>query len=191
VRRLIFLDIDGVMNVAAWKKTEALGESAIVRHSHMTRRESLIEDNPCEPHLSVLNEISRRVPGCELVISSTWRHEMDRFGWDRFFSTLGCEIPVTGKTDRSIGNRGTEILLYLVDQLGGEINDERNGRESNPIEGFVVLDDDGDSDWDIVADRWILIDNDRGLTMADVDPIVCSLEKKLKFPIGVLRWWER
>jgi hypothetical protein len=176
-RKLIFLDIDGVMNSDAWRGDL---EEAQVRHSKMSSREISIEDNPCASHIAVLNELSKQIDDLEIVISSSWRSEMSWLGWNRFFATIGCEIPVTGVTGFSKGRRGTEVLKYLIDEMSVD-------SEDSYVFSFVVLDDDFDPDWSIVRDSWVLVDSKAGLIPEDADRISRVLSKKRGLPLTRFR----
>jgi hypothetical protein len=189
MRRLLFLDIDGVMNSAAWydiknNNTETAKEYHEKRNK-LPRAERITDDNPCEPHISALNKLD--VPGLELVISSSWRSEMTWFGWDRFFGTLGINIPVTGKTDRLGGFRGTEVLNYLIEQRGKNMYDTycNNNNPTIPIDGFAVLDDDYDYAHNFIKSNWYCVNGDIGYTDSDIKGLTDILLKPINWPEGI------
>ena len=178
-RKLLFLDIDGVMNARADELAERMIAEYGPRHVMPTHVTAVIE-NPCEPHISALNAIHDRVPGLEVVISSTWRNEMIPVAWQRFFATLGIRVRVVGCTPHFGGYRGAEIMSYLIRERGHELY--RGERVGIGIDGFVVLDDDYDPCWDWIARRWVRIDGQEGLTERYVDEVVRVLNSEFSWP---------
>ena len=177
-RRLLFVDIDGVLNSMAFMRARRLA-----KRDDLSERERRCFENPCEPHLSALNEIERLVPGLELIVSSTWRSEMTYTGWSRFFATLGIEAPVTGKTPILQTERGGEIAAYLIEEYAHELKRTFDGKSVDPIAGFAVIDDDFDPAFEWIAEHWVLIPNEDGLTGSSVKGVVETLMKKIKWPV--------
>ena len=149
MKRILFLDIDGVMNAAAF---EAARNDPRFKRDELSDLEMRRFENPCEPHISILNWIKSQVPGLTIVLSSTWRYDMEPTGWDRFFATLGIDIRVVGKTPRLNTERGIEVADWLIENLHGE-DDVK----------FVVLDDDFDPELPWVEERWVKVENRVGL----------------------------
>jgi hypothetical protein len=102
-RRILFLDIDGVVNTSADKDPDFM--------------------NP--KHLDVLNELQDQL-GFELVLSSTWRMYYDKETFNKKFLGFGAKNPVVDFTPRpwqledpdiwshgGMTYRGDEILFWL------------------------------------------------------------------------------
>lgn len=141
--RLIFLDIDGVLNAfGTWKE----GDPMLNRG--------------CIEQLNVLLEKTN----AQLVISSSWRYQMISgettcAGFERMLESHGLHAPsrlVVGHTvsDEEIEGRGNQILDWI----------ERNKYGGR----WVVLDDD-DFDTKEVADRLVLTKSSVGLTASEVE----------------------
>ena len=162
-RRLLFLDVDGVLNVASTEKLKAMFEANDGRIPNRSKIDVRTEDNPCEPHIGVLNEIYEKIPGLEIVLSSTWRTEMHWLGWNRYFATLGIKVPVTGCTPNLGTDRGAEVFAYLVEQRSIEIKKISRGEEYDPIIDFLVVDDDVDPCFDWIEGHWLWVDSRVGL----------------------------
>jgi hypothetical protein len=115
--RIIFLDIDGVLNSNAWY--ERFG------YQHIPR-----------PPLDrdAVRRLDRivRATGAFLVISSSWRGDPRLSSW---LMEHGCSGVVVGRTPRIAGvERGIEIAHWL----------RLNARSGIPIRSFVILDDGDD-----------------------------------------------
>jgi hypothetical protein len=138
VKRLVFLDFDGVVMTSA--SYERAGN---VRH--LPQREQAIArlDHDLVANLSVLCERAEAA----IVLSTSWRgtSDEDRAGlegalWTRGLSTA---IPVVGQTPRSPGGyRGDEIAAWLDKHRPGWTHED-----------VVVLDD--DSDLEPLMERWV------------------------------------
>ena len=138
-----FLDVDGVLNSAAWfaspRQTEAdyLGLRSL--------------DPVCVERLkSILLATDAKV-----VLSSTWRLV------DDFVQTLkDAGIPITDATPRIPSNhRGEEIAAWIENPLS--------------IGAYVVLDDDDDAgDHDLTRDHFVQTSWERGLEDSHVQAAI-------------------
>lgn len=87
--KVIFLDIDGVMNDASTLMTD---------------------DRPHEPHLSLLKQIVNET-GAEIILSSSWRFYVDLTNQVKErLATVGLKL--SGITT-DLSSRGKEILKWL------------------------------------------------------------------------------
>ncbi len=108
--RVLFLDIDGVLNSTKW-----------------------YDERPDEPHLGRLSELATMIDpdgvarinriveqtGCLLVLSSSWRCMEPLALINRALKHRGLSVPLIGATP-SIGNpRGGEIAAWLNAALRG------------------------------------------------------------------------
>jgi len=113
--KLIFLDIDGVMN-----------------HRNFFQRSRLHElQEFCPYAVRNLREVIK-ITGARIVISSTWRKGRTMKQLKELFSWYDLDQYLIGKTPVLNGEiRGIEIQSYL-------------DAFKHPVESFVILDDDRD-----------------------------------------------
>ncbi|WP_310191385.1 HAD domain-containing protein [Bacillus sp. 3255] len=114
--KLIFLDIDGVMN----------------HRNYMVRSRLHMMQEFCPVAVRNLREVVKRT-GANIVLSSTWRKGLSIKEIKKLFSWYDLDKYVIGKTpvlDWEI--RGKEIQLFM-DEF-----------KLQPIESFIILDDDDD-----------------------------------------------
>lgn len=137
--KLIFLDIDGVMN-----------------HNNFFQRSRLhMGQEFCPVAVRNLREIIKRTDA-KIVLSSTWRKGLSVGDIKTLFSWYDLDKYVVGKTpvlDEQI--RGHEIQLFM-DMLHHPIY---------PIESFIIIDD--DDDMGDLLPRLIHCANNSGLTTDD------------------------
>lgn len=114
--KIIFLDIDGVLNYSkCWKREEN------------KEKGTLIWDKDC---ISQLNRIVKET-GAKIVISSTWRLYKDHY--DAILNQMNIEGEIIDKT----------IALRNIDsERGDEIEDWLSKHPE--VKKFVILDDDDD-----------------------------------------------
>jgi uncharacterized protein (UPF0371 family) len=125
--KIIFLDIDGVLNSLMGNKI------ANVFNRTKNRPDSEINSH----NLDILRLIIHYTDA-KIVISSSWRkskqfdYNVDNF--KKLFAKLGWEdCPIIAVTQSSSGYRGEEVALFL-----DEISLTQN------IEDYIILDDDSD-----------------------------------------------
>jgi hypothetical protein len=146
IQRLLFLDIDGVLNSTAWFKARPK-RTNILKTMSVEEAEALRANHGFDPvTVSRLNSLVERAD-CDIVISSTWRklgdrqvgHEhMQRMLKHRGFKHSHRIIGATPSLDREISSsgmwsaqpRGLEIAAWLA--------------EHGPAQRFVILDDESD-----------------------------------------------
>jgi hypothetical protein len=112
--KLIFLDIDGVMN-----------------HEYFNDRSRLHRGHAfCPIAVQNLREIIKRT-GANIILSSTWRRGMHQIEIRELFSNYDLDQYVLGKTG------------ILENQIrGNEIKELLDGCDEDFVESFVILDDD-------------------------------------------------
>lgn len=143
--RVLFLDIDGVLNSVAlmlrggWKAgTNSLDAEAL------QRLERIMTES-----------------GCVVVITSVWRKRLPLTKIHRIFVENGFSSEMTLRIIGTTGDlgksrcRGQEVDAWLKAQ--------------GPL-SFVILDD--DSDFEPHLDRLVLVDNRTGLTDQDVERVL-------------------
>lgn len=120
--KVIFLDVDGVLNYSAcWSRKENKGKG------------TLIWDDEC---IAQLNRIIKET-GAKIVVSSTWRSSPDHY--DAVLNKMNIKGEFIGKTPRSV-----VVSHWDGSQRGDEIQAWMDSQEIEPIEKFVILDDDDD-----------------------------------------------
>ena len=114
-RKVIFLDIDGVMNSIHTRPRDPRG----------------LADYLDPRNISVLNAIVEAT-GAVVVVSSTWRLSISFAGLQASFAEAGCVAEIVDVTpDIDQRQRLLEVAAWLE-------------RQSSPPARFVVLDDDYD-----------------------------------------------
>lgn len=114
--RIVFLDIDGVLNSRAFYD-----------------RVGFIPRPPLDPEaIARLDRICRETDA-RVVLSSAWRGDLQTVRW---LHERGLGAPIIGRTGWAsfTGNRGSEIAEWIRSQA------------QHPIESFVILDDGDDMD---------------------------------------------
>ena len=159
-KKIIFLDIDGVMASAKYLQTG----------------KGFIEPAKCEL-LNTLEDI-----GAEIVISSSWGYDDGRT--EQSLRGCGLTLPIVGYTDHYYEDwlcRGNEIEKWLRTNFGGmctkygydddDIPYYRKHYDENDIDyEYVILDDDTDM---LLGqkDNFIHIDVMKGITKKDIKKI--------------------
>lgn len=115
--KLIFLDVDGVLN----NRRSMAANPGTIHNVH----------RPC---VALLNEICEKT-GAYCVLSSTWRHSWPVAAFQMFLEDHGFTGRVIDRTCHLPGqDRGVEISAYLAECTKREY----------PVESWVILDDDSD-----------------------------------------------
>ena len=147
--KIIFLDIDGVLNSQASAMLQAIDEG----HGSVLMQPHFI-------HVATLWAVLR-VADASIVVSSVWRY-------GKTVRQLNCSIfdflspdYVIGVTPRLNASRGTEIKAWL---------------KGHPeVDGFVILDDEADMD-DLLP--WLVkTDTQEGLLPTHVPKILATLNR--------------
>ncbi len=166
-RKILFLDIDGVLNSREWY----VSEERRIKKEQAKLKESdwrtIRGYSDLDPKLgAALTKIYDSVPGLEIVISSTWRLGRSLAELRDILSPF--KIPraaVIGATPRFSGAvRGVEIQSWLKDNADGTAS-------------FVILDD--DSDMALLMGNLVKTDNAHGLTDAKAAEVIARFAPKL------------
>lgn len=139
--RVIFLDVDGVLNHTAWHLRVDAEPWSEARHWDRQL------DPSCVARVNRLAEAS----GAAVVLSSTWR---DKLGEPEAALRRSGLVEWIGRTPGGGPRRGNEIQAWM----------SAHGLTADRI---VILDD--DSDMEHLAGRLVRIDHAVGLTDADVE----------------------
>lgn len=119
MKRIVFLDIDGVLAGYKW----------------LMKGKGFIDPDK----VKLINQLK----GCEIVISSSWGEDADKP-----LQELGLELPIIGHTEHiSLGRgylcRGNEIEKWLIDTFDGMAT-KFGGEFRNKNYEYVIFDDDTD-----------------------------------------------
>jgi hypothetical protein len=171
--RVLFLDIDGVLNSKQW---------------YQKRSESGLKTQPyCDidpKAIKQLNRIEKIYKDVKIVISSTWRHHIiDSFGWNIIFELLGCNIEVIDVTPRLQTYRGTEIAAWILEYHSRRKKNPDNCYDMGMIDSFVIVDD--DDDMEMLSSRLVLCENEKGLTEEAINQIIEKLAESVNLKITV------
>lgn len=119
MRKILFLDVDGVMNSKDTLQRSTRGVIGI------------------DPYLSILVHRIVEATGCEVVLSSSWRH------MGKGYEEVGSIIPLIGKTGSSDSRiRGVEIHEWLRENVEGFNSGSYKGDDG--VARIAILDDDSD-----------------------------------------------
>ena len=150
--KIIFLDIDGVLNSNA-------STNRAVRKDPRKQHE-IRYDAPDPIYIRRLNTLIKKT-GAKIVISSAWRSDCSILMFWRYFDLLGLRGDIIGKTRLMDARRGTEILCWLLEHkswLEKRDTDSSWGREkAYPVESFVILDD--DDDMEMLSNHLVLVED--------------------------------
>ena len=158
--RLIFLDVDGVLN-----NTQNIKKYRLFFRG---KRRLLIDIKPFFYFKKLLEEIEKTNMDVKIVISSSWRLGTIPSDWKKLFLHYfnNAEI-VKGRTPYLYKDRGIEILELL------EIAKEKG----DMIDDYIVLDDDIEDIINYInTEKVMKIDRRYGLTSKNIKEIL----KKLK-----------
>jgi len=150
MKKIIFLDIDGVLNSHDWYDY----------YFDLKLYKDEKYDHDLSPMLiRRLNDIQKKVPSVEIIISSTWRFDF-KDTVDRLVAQ-GLTIPVIGGTtidprylDIECMPRGVLVAKWIRDNIGYSTCN------------YVILDDDCDF---LIEQRDNLIVTDRGTGLSEED----------------------
>jgi hypothetical protein len=163
MRKLLFLDVDGVLNSDAFYSTKNQAKrmkEIQEKHPYMDR--TRVYQVSCFDPIAVanLNKIIKET-GCELIVSSSWRFTT---GLRELFKYVGIEAEISGITGICASRyRGDEIQEFLDQQTEPYV--------------YCILDDDGDMlEWQLK--NFIQTDWRVGLVESDVDKAIEILNNK-------------
>lgn len=159
MKKIVFLDIDGVLNHQEFYKEKPQQ----IRDKEAKEKRLSIYYGDIDPSkIKLLNSLVRQVPSIEFVISSTWRMLFSLDELKTMFKTLGFEGEIVGVTPVGDSIRGLEIRDYL---------------NNNECDGYVIVDDDIDMLYE-QRNNFCSIDNIVGLTFNDLLHILNLLKIK-------------
>ena len=128
--RIVFLDIDGVLNSDAWD------------NKRQTTSNDFLKDQFDPEAINLLNELLERIDA-QIVLASTWRLNFDLEQMNELFSSIGIKrgiVSFTPNLNAGAGylTRGNEVLKWIIDN--------KNIIKSKPLSysDYIILDDKAD-----------------------------------------------
>lgn len=184
--RVVFLDIDGVLNQYSEKPRHETHDKMQARGWHTFSEHWC----PLREQTHRLLQITNALPDTYIVISSAWRNRaMDFHIWEcMLYAAGGHNLPVrlcyeSLATPKLWLPRGLEIQAWLDQWPGDYLAYHKKWdriKESAPeIESFVIIDD--ERDMEHLMDRLVHVDGEVGLQDSDVEKAI----KILKTPISI------
>ncbi|WP_313004224.1 HAD domain-containing protein [Chryseobacterium gleum] len=154
--KIIFVDIDGVLNNAEYYKNKSL-------HSHHK------ENSHFDPrNVTALNRIISST-GVKMVLSSAWRLIRSLEEINELFKEVNLNVEIISVTESlhykdtfELAPRGLEILKWIRDY---------HKTLKGGLENYVIIDDEDDI-LDIQEKHFFQIDDKVGLTEADANEII-------------------
>lgn len=155
--KIIFLDIDGVVNtLMIYTKPQDTSTHYIERDGFYFEICDIKDDRVSNNQaINWLNKLCKE-NNAKIVVSSTWRKfERQNHTVENCLRNSGLlpNIPIIGATPYTGGSRGSEIKQWLAENY-----------PDDKVK-FIILDD--DSDMDDLIDHLILCDNKRGFGYAE------------------------
>lgn len=167
MQKVIFLDIDGVLNSHEWYELYHNSRYDKCLNSDGT----MLYDRDIDYRsVLLLNEIYKKVPNVGIVITSTWRFDME--DTVSRLKNQGLLIPVIGSTEKNNSAgiygtcpRGLQIKKWIDDTIYAT---------NDPLMNYVIFDDDTDMLYD-QRDNFIHTNYEIGLTKDDVEKAISIL----------------
>lgn len=161
--KIIFLDIDGVLN----------SKKSCIKNNNVARR---FPETPHPSHIQWLNLIVQKTDA-KVVLSSTWRTMCTPEMMDRLLDCYGFDGEIISKTPDLNSHRGTEIKTWLaVHKDKCEMyKDSQWYVYKEPVESFVILDD--GTDMGDLLPYLVKTNPDEGLTEKDAKAAIEMLNK--------------
>lgn len=179
--KIIFLDVDGVLNCNDWYvKRYALVQANVETRNHPY-------DEFCPDAVARLNKLTDAT-GAKIVISSTWRLGRDLDELQTLFKEVGITGEVIDKTDHFGGikgygiPRGCEIDHWLnqhkFQRINWSIKTQMEYAEKSEIDNYVIFDDDSDMLYN-QREHFIKTSQKTGLDDGDIEKAIELLSKPI------------
>lgn len=164
--KIIFLDVDGVLNSETHATLYGWGGEAKHSYENAVKKAKL---NTVSVHL--VNELARK-SGAQIVMSTSWRllnQGARGFWWNQLFKEIlnsvskRCYMDVIDLTPvKEKGDRGDEIDAWL---------------KKNPwVDDYIILDDISDEWRDHQKEKLLLIDDEVGFTRKNLEQALSVLQ---------------
>jgi hypothetical protein len=182
-KKIIFLDIDGVLNCNDWY---------VERHQRIQDGEET-RDYPYDEFSPTLIKKLNRITdetGSEIVVSSTWRLGRTVDELRALFAHVGITGHLLDKTPHFWGlkdfkytiPRGCEIEWWLEEhkfaRINWSIDKQKEYAENSEIDNYVIFDDDSDMLYN-QREHFIKTNQKTGLSDSDVEQAIELLKKPI------------
>ena len=157
--KILFLDIDGVLNSSDYRIHRYVGKS-----DGMTWDQAQIDPEA----ILLLNKIIQAT-GCYVVVSSAWRTLHSRLELQEILNARGFLGRIIGVTpDLSNKTRGDEIQAWL----------DNHAKRREPVKAFAILDDldEGHVSIGHLAAKLIQTSLEKGLTDYEANRVITLME---------------
>lgn len=171
--KVLFLDIDGVLNSDAWYHFARTACRNYQRHKvyigdptddHIKYLHGNIDDRACLNLFDILKETK-----CQVVLSSSWKSSQafENQQLADVITIKGCPIKFLDITPITLHrHRGLEIASWL-----------KENQDKYDIESFCILDDDGFDIHEELQNNFVHINGNFGLTYIDAAKAIDILNK--------------
>lgn len=172
--KIVFLDIDGVLNTSKQYHEYRTIKSKETLEGADWDQYSFNELLFGKEHIDVLNNLIEKT-GAKIVISSTWRRFYSGRIGRRPFADLVALLKKVGIKGDVIGKTPDQLETKFSQQVsrGTEIQEWLNEHKDLGVEAFVILDD--DSDMDHLKMKMVQTDYRYGLTPSDGEQAIIIL----------------
>ena len=183
-KKIIFLDVDGVLNCNDWY----VERHRLIEAGVETRDYPYDEFSPSI--VAKLNRITDET-GAEIVVSSTWRLGRTIDELRELFAQVGIKGHVLDKTPHFWGikdvssysvPRGCEIDWWLeqhkFQRINWSLKTQKEYAEKSEIDNYVILDDDSDMLYN-QREHFIKTSQKTGLDDSDVEKAIELLKKPI------------
>ena len=166
--KIIFLDIDGVLNGHDWCEP---AKSNRIRYQCIRELNRIIE-----------------ATGAKIVLSSAWRYmihggAMTTTGFEYLFRTHGsCGVRIIGVTKRDEDTPGYDPSKGLGDVRSEQIRSWISDESLN-IESFVILDDEGEFDKELMP-HLVKCDPGNGMLAEQADAAISILGERTRVELA-------
>ena len=173
--RIVFLDIDGVLNHAGWLVNRMRHEDLAMRYAFHAKEDMLRSACAISPGaVEYLNFIYEET-GARFVLSSTWRKDHTLIQMNRLLRYHGFKSYLVGTTDSLFKlDRVSEAGIVIPQGRGQEIELWLKTMAFPQVTRLVILDD--DSDMDPYMDHLVQTDYEVGLTRERADMAIAMLK---------------
>ena len=179
MNKILFLDIDGVLNSSDWYSSDDAQELRHIKSDNEDRKNYKFHFDPRK--VDLLSQIIDSTD-CQIVISSSWRKNRTVEKLQEIFKIVGFSYPekIVGSTDvfyswlkegvHCSSVRGLEIRVWL----------EKNREFVNPLYAktyrYCILDDNSDMLLD-QQNNFVKCTNQEGLTLELANRVIQILNK--------------
>jgi hypothetical protein len=143
-KKIIFLDIDGVLNFQSHYESKEFNEQV---KKDMTDNLEAFKSEINPEAVERINRLCKET-GAEVVLSSSWRRNMSIDGIQKIMNYCGATFKIIDRTPLIGTARGFEIEEWLSNKgfshIHWSIEEQRQVMDRSGIDNYVIIDDDND-----------------------------------------------